>query len=509
MVVNLRSRATRAAAAGVLAAASGGAAPATTGEILGHQKISDVAGGFGGPLSDNDFFGRSAAAIGDLNGDGTGDLAVGAIGDDDGGISDNLRGAVWVLLLAPGGTVAAHQKISATQGGFTGALDAGDGFGRSLAALGDLDGDGVADLAVGASEDDDGGTDRGAVWILFLNADGTVKAHSKISAAEGGFKGALDDGDRFGRSVAALGDLDGDGVRDLAVGASDDNDGGTHRGAVWILFLNADGTVAAHQKISSTAGGFTGALDDNDQLGYSVAAPGDLDGDGTCDLAAGALFDDDGGAGPLAEHGAVWILFLNGDGTVASHAKISDTEGGFTGVLDDADQFGYSVAAAGDLDRDGVADLAAGAFNDSDGGILKGAVWVLLLNGDGTVKAHQKISDTQGGFTGVLHIVDHFGAAICALPDLDGDGVNDLAAGATGDDDGGPGRGAVWILFPDAAPPCPGDVDADGLVAVTDLLIVLGAYGTHACGAADADGDGVVVVTDLLIILGAWGACSP
>ncbi len=506
MVVILRSRATRAALAGVLAAACG-PVQASTGEVLGHQKISDTAGGFAGLLSDSDFFGRSVGSLGDHDGDGTGDLAVGAIGDDDGGTGDNLRGAVWVLFLSPGGTVASHQKISATAGGFTGTLDAGDGFGRSLAALGDVDGDGIGDLAVGASEDDDGGTDRGAVWILFLNADGTVKAHGKISSTEGGFAGALDDGDRFGRSVAALRDLDGDGVRDLAVGASEDGDGGTRRGAVWILFLAADGTVASHQKISATEGGFTGLLDDDVLLGFSLAAPGDLDGDGTCDLAAGALFDDDGGAGPLADRGAVWILFLNGDGTVASHQKISATAGGFTGSLDDADQFGYSVAAVGDLDRDGVGDVAAGAFNDGDGGILKGAVWVLLLNGDGTVKAHQKISDTQGGFTGVIDIVDHFGGSVCALPDLNGDGTNDFAVGATGDDDGGPGTGAVWILFPDAAPPCPGDVNADGAVNVSDLLALLGAWSTHTCGDADIDADGEVGIADLLLLLAAWGAC--
>ena len=88
-----------------------------------------------------------------------------------------------------------------------------------MANVGDLDGDGVTDLAVGAYCDDDGGTNRGAVWMLFLNADGTVKAHQKISDTEGNFTGMLDDGDCFGCSVASVGDLDGDGVTDLAVGA--------------------------------------------------------------------------------------------------------------------------------------------------------------------------------------------------------------------------------------------------------------------------------------------------
>ncbi len=87
-------------------------------------------------------------------------------------------------------------------------------------------------------------------------------------------------------------------------------------------------------------------------------------------------------------------------GWVLSHQKINETEGGFTGTLDDRDFFGTSVASLGDLDGDGVGDLAVGARGDSDGGLDRGAVWVLFLNTDGTVKSHQKINDTKGGFTG-------------------------------------------------------------------------------------------------------------
>jgi hypothetical protein len=150
----------------------------------------------------------------------------------------------------PNGTVKAHQKISDTEGGFTGVLDANDHFGSTASSLGDLDGDGVVDIAVGADLDDDGGVDHGAVWILFLNANGTVKAHQKISETQGGFTGSLRDSDQFG-IVATLGDIDGDGVVDLAVGGS---------AGVWILFLDTDGTVLWNQKIDATNGGFTGAL---------------------------------------------------------------------------------------------------------------------------------------------------------------------------------------------------------------------------------------------------------
>ncbi len=147
------------------------------------------------------------------------------------------------------GAVKSHAKISSTHGGFAGVLADDDDFGHSVASLGDLDGDGVIDLAVGADEDTDGGASRGAVWVLFLNTDGTVKAHQKISSTSGGFKGALYEGDEFGESVTSPGDLDGDGVADLLVGAKDDGLGQRNRGAVWVLFLRTDGTVAAHAKI--------------------------------------------------------------------------------------------------------------------------------------------------------------------------------------------------------------------------------------------------------------------
>jgi cysteine-rich repeat protein len=409
-----------------------------------YQKISDTQGGFTGTLDDEDFFGIGTASLGDLDGDGVGDLAVGAHSDDDGGPN---RGAVWVLFLNPDGTVNSHQKISDTQGGFTGALDDDDFFGFRVASLGDLDGDGVGDLAVGALADDDGGPNRGAVWVLFLNPDGTVNAHQKISDTQGGFTGALDDSDIFGRGVASLGDLDGDGVGDLAVGAFRDDDGGLDRGAVWVLFLNPDGTVEAHQKISDTQGGFTGTLDDVDSFGIDVASLGDLDGDGVGDLAVSAWPDDDGGPG----RGAVWILFLNADGTVESHQKISDTQGGFTGALDDEDHFGVSMTSLGDLDGDGVIDMAVGATRDDDGGLDRGAVWVLFLNPNGTVKSHRKISHTQGSFTGTLDDVYGFGVSVSSLGNLSGAGAGDLAVGALLDDDGGPDRGAVWILFLDGA----------------------------------------------------------
>ena len=94
-----------------------------------------------------------------------------------------------------------------------------DFFGHDIATIGDVDGDGITDMAVGAPYDDDGGESHGAVYILFLNSDGTVKNSQKISSTEGNFQETLDPYDAFGRAISSIGDFDDDGITDIVVGA--------------------------------------------------------------------------------------------------------------------------------------------------------------------------------------------------------------------------------------------------------------------------------------------------
>lgn len=339
---------------------------------------------------------------------------------------------LWLLLVVSGCTqtfstdVDSEQKISDTSGNFDGNLDVGDQFGSAITNIGDLEVDGVTDLAVGAPFDDNNGQNRGAVWILFMDDDGRVDIHQKISDSEGGFSGELDNDDQFGSAIATLGDLNSDGFLDIAVGTPLDDDGGTDRGAIWILFLNGDGTVQLEQKISNDVGGFTGNLDSDDQFGRAVAGIGDLNNDGVMDLAVGMPNDDDGGT----DRGAVWILFMNTDGTVNSSQKISSDEGNLDRDPDNGDHFGSAVTAIGDLDGDGVIDLAVGVSGDDDGGTDRGAVWILFLNSDGTVDSMERISQTRGAFEGQLNDRDQFGSSIANVGDINDDGNNDLAVGA-------------------------------------------------------------------------------
>ncbi len=412
--------------------------------VAQQQKINELEGGFKATLTDHAVFGRAVVKVGDLDKDGVAELAVGAFGESDGGPD---RGAVYILFMNRQGVVRKYQKISSTAGSFTTLRD-GDKFGTSLATLGDLDGDGVDDLLVGAVGYHEGRKERGALWVLFLATDGTVKSYQRIGSQAGGFVGVLPEGSTFGISAAALGDVNGDGVTDVVIGARRDDDGGPYRGAAWILFLKRDGTVLAQQKISSTAGQLTATLADSVEFGQSVGSLGDFDGDGVPDMVVGAFRDRDGGT----HTGAVWLIFLERDGTVKGHRKISPTEGGFTGRLRDKDLFGSGVAAIGDLNGDQIPDLAVGARRTDDGGLDRGAIWILQLNRDGTVQHNWKISQTRGGFQGRLMDDDQFGYSLGAIGDLNGDNMPDLATGAIFDDGPGQNRGAVWILFLKNAP---------------------------------------------------------
>jgi len=388
-----------------------------------------------------------------------------------------------------------------------GGLEANDIFGADVANIGDLNGDGVVDVAVGAVLDGDGGTNRGAVYLFFLERDGTVRGEPrKISALEGGLPlGLLVDEDQFGRSVVGLGDLDGDTIPDMAVGAHADGDPSA-KGRLFILFMNQDGTVKEVETIGEGQGGLQGALGADAAFGASVANLGDLDGDGVIDLAVGAEKDTDGGVAS----GTVWILFLNDDGTVKAESKIGAGSAALAGALDPDDNFGQSSTGLGDLDRDGVPDVAVGASGDDENGTNRGAAWVLFLNDDGTLKSTTKLTDFALGAVDGLIIDpeqdwDLAGTALAWIPtpEIPSQGV--LAVGVAGRDIIGPlgvdwGSGGLYfVAFDEAGNPgaVSGIVRTEGPLGGPEPGSFTPPYGeAHALGAngatylGDLDGDG-------------------
>lgn len=346
------------------------------------------------------------------------------------------------------------------------------------------------------------------ILVLFLLANPfclaqnyTVGSYQKINETNGGFTGILNDFDSWGIAIDNIGDLDGNGVNDLAVGAYTDDDGGFNRGAVWILFLDGNNQVISHTKISDTSGNFTGILDNDDRFGGSVAFLGDINGDGRIELAVGADYDGDGGHW----HGAVWILSLNPDGTVDSHVKISDWAGGFTGIINGDAIFGTDMENIGDLNNDGIMDLAVGSRRDADGGSRRGALWILFMNADLTVNSYQKISDTQGGFAPALQFEDYFGGSVLNMGDLNGDGTNDLVVGSYRDDDQLTNSGSFYVLYLNPDGTVQSSQKVSNLVGGLSHQISGNAlFGESIDGANDIDNDGIPE-----ILVGALGHQNP
>ncbi len=384
---------------------------------------------------------------------------------------------------AADGDVTSTVEINASTANFP-TLGDGDRLGSSLANIGDLNGDGVNDIASGTPWDDEGGNNRGAVHIMFMNADGSVDSTVVIndSTANGPVLANLDG---FGFSVENIGDLDGDGVNDIAVGGVLPGAGGAPAvGEIYIMFMNTDGTPKSTVEIDrTTANGPSGA---GSHFGSDIANIGDLNGDGVNDLAVGNYGD--------ASYGSVHIIFMNTDGTPKSSVEIDRTTANGP-TLDNLDHFGRSVENIGDLDGDGVNDLAVGAYQDdmdengnASGGDDSAALNIIFMKTDGTPKSTVEINDfTANGPT--IGDDDKFGTSIANIGDLNGDGVNDIAAGAQ--QGGGGNGGTVHIMFMNA------DGSVDSTVVINDstangpTIDDGDLFGRSFANIGDSNGDGI------------------
>jgi len=400
--------------------------------------------------------------------------ALASLGDLDGdGVTDLVagtevgRGQLQVLLMNRNGTVKSAQSIIGYR----------DEFGIAVASLGDVDVDGVTDIAVGDDE---------YVVVVFLNRDGSEKSRQFVT-------------DVYGVSLAGLGDFDGDGTPDLAIGVYDWGDI-DERGEVRIVLLNSDGTLKSQQIIGNEIGGGPTLLPE-DEFGGAITSIGDLDGDGISDIAVGATGDGItlGQTRDDTDRGAVHILLLNTNGTVKSSRKIT-TGSGDGPVLGEYGRFGSALAFMGDLDGDGYPDLMVGAYDYEVDGLQLGEAYLLNLNSDGTVKRNQLIPFELVGIPNLDERIK-FGTAIASLGDLDGDGVADVAVSAPrldlehGDD------GAVFLLHlqPETRY---GDYNNDDVVDAADYSVwrdTLGAIGLTPYFGADGDGDGMVDQDDYLV----------
>jgi hypothetical protein len=381
-----------------------------------------------------DHFGICVGTAGDAyGGDGYAEVIVGARGHDGG------TGRAYVYRGGPGGLSTVPAWTTTGEG-------SPDWFGDTVATVGDVNGDGYADVIVGAFRYNDW---TGRAYVYHGGAGGLSAAPAWTGTGEAA-------GDRFGVSVGTAGDVDGDGYADVIIGASRHN---SYNGRVYVYGGSASGLSA--EPVFTATGEAT-----DDELGRSVGTAGDVNGDGYADVIIGAFRYNSytgraylyrGGAGALS---AAPAFTANGEGR--------------------GDFFGYSVGTAGDVDGDGYADVIVGASNyKSD----TGRVYV-YRGGPGGLSA-APVWTATGAAAG-----DSFGESVGTAGDVDGDGYADVIIGASRYNSstgrayvyrggaGGLSAAPVWTASGEAAGNyfgqsvgTAGDVDGDGYADV-----IVGAY---------------------------------
>ncbi|MFG0319060.1 MAG: integrin alpha, partial [Planctomycetota bacterium JB042] len=365
-------------------------------------------------------FGRAVAPAGDMSGDGFADVAIGAPYHDGQGMVDS--GRVTVHLGSPAGLSPSAAFTDVTK-------KAGARLGFALAPAGDLDGDGLADLLAGAPSL----VDHGFV-LAYAGALGGPKMPAK--AAPWKVHGAQDEDD-FGAAVATAGDVDGDGLSDVVLGARGHGD--EHGRAE--LYLGRVGDPLSGQVV----------VGEYSSIGRDVAVIGDVDGDGDEELATSAY-----PGGP-----AVWV-FHGGDEPISLPADWS-VESSYLAAVD----------GAGDVDGDGYADFVIGRPEPSHDE-LPGSVEVYRGSPDGLE------AEPAWTFEGA-EPDEEFGNDVAGVGDVNADGYADVVVGAwqAGDD---VGRAVLLLGSPGGLLPEP-VWEVVGQQAGMRL-------GSAVAGAGDVNGDG-------------------
>ncbi|MBK7876439.1 MAG: FG-GAP repeat protein [Planctomycetes bacterium] len=390
--------------------------------------------------------GYAVACAGDLNGDGYSDFAIGAPDYDDAFGSPPLALSGRVLLYYGHANLPWKQTIASTQN--TGALTR---TGSAVSGLGDVNGDGFDDVAIGAPGWSQGQAGEGRVEIRHGSAVGlanTVASGLESNVANAG----------AGSSVVGLGDFDGDGYNDVAVGAPGYTNGQPGEGAVLIYRGGASGVSVTPAWILER--NQTGA-----RFGAALARAGDLNRDGFPDLAVGAPDATD----TLAQQGEVWVYYGSPFGPTYRPPAVLRGSQAF-------EHFGAAVAGIGRGDDDAFDDLVIGGPDFTNGEAGEGIVHVHRGGPSGLDLVPSE--SIEGNFPGI-----HWGAVLAGLGDANGDGYGDFAVGCPTCFSSLAEEGEVWVLYG----------GSNGLVTYTAYQggQAFAHFGAAVTGAGDVDGNGI------------------
>jgi hypothetical protein len=321
---------------------------------------------------------------------------------------------------------------------------------------GDFDGDGYADLAIGAWEEDLGfREDAGVVIVLYGTADGlSATGSERWNQNVGGIQDRAEVGDQFGRSLAA-GDFDGDGFSDLAIGVPGEDlrdDPACHDatfpcedvGAVAVLYGSNTGLTARDQFWTQASRGVADTLGEFERFGGALAAANFGKGRRD-DLVIGVSSEE---VNPGDDAGAVNVLYGARGGLSANGSQFwHQNKPGTVGRAESLDHFGSSLAAA-DFGKSNHADLAVGVFNEDLGGAQgPGAVAVLYGGPDGLKAAGDQLwSQASSGIDDDPEFQDSFGQALSAA-NVGKSGHADLAVGVPNEDLAAENAGVVHVLY--------------------------------------------------------------
>jgi len=320
-------------------------------------------------------------------------------------------------------------------------INFGDFSGASVSSAGDVNGDGLADLLIGAYGADPGGvSDAGETYLVFGSA--SLAGRFDLAAADVTFSG-IDARDGSGFSVSSAGDVNGDGLADLLIGAPGVGPGGNPSpGEVYLVYGSA--SLAGSVDLAAAGVTFSG-IDGGDGSGVSVSSAGDVNGDGLADLLIGA--PNAGGGDSIA--GETYLVY--GSTNLASNIDLAAADVTFSGI-DEGDYSGVSVASAGDVNGDGLADLLIGTYGaNSDAGET------YLVYGRASLAGSIDLADIGGAVPGVtfrgIDAEERSRISVSSAGDVNGDGLADFLIGAYGADlGGGTPAGETYLIYGQAGP---------------------------------------------------------